>query len=136
MNFEVFARRLDQKLSDVRGEAAAFQRGWGELRAKLVEPMLKTAEKGFQERAFKAVCQTNGGSVTLWVTTHFTFLESYITFAPADERRQVEYAVAISYPEGGGAEAETESQFFALAELSHLTLERLLLEFADRVARL
>jgi len=133
MTFEVFARRLDDKLRAVDEEAAGFNGRWRDLRETLIEPILKTAENGFKERAFrKVVCQTHGGAVSLWVTRYG--LESRISFSADAERLQVACAVA-SYPEGHEAEAQEDRRFFALAEMPQLVVEKLVLEFAETVAR-
>jgi hypothetical protein len=136
MVFEAFERRLGERLDAAFHGTAKFNAAWHDLKRTLVEPMLQTAVATLRGRhhAFDPVCQSHEGKISLYV--NYQGQTHRLQFAPNQERREIECGV-VRYPQGGQlpSEAGVEKQFFALQELSHLALERIVLEYADGVVR-
>jgi hypothetical protein len=134
MSFEVFERRLSEKLEALFTETDTFYARWSELKRTLVEPMLKSAAKTFTDKNIHSVCQAYGSNLGLFATNRGQ--DHRLRFSANADRLQAECA-AISYPQGAHSNdvAEAGIRYFALEEISQLTIEKIVLEYADMVVR-
>jgi hypothetical protein len=135
MSFEVFERRLRERLEEVTMEKQSFHSAWGGLRSMLVEPMLKSAAKIFTERNLLSSYTPRDEEVALYVTDFYRQTRRLRFWADGD-RLQIGYS-EVSYREGDKIPVESEDtmRFLALAEISQLSVERIILAFSERVAR-
>jgi len=135
MSFDVLERRMREKLEEVLVEKTTFHTNWNRLRQMLVEPMLQSAEKVFTERRMRARAASRDEDVVLFVTG-FDQRTHRLRFSANSERLQIAcgyccYVEGEAIPPG----QEADVNFFALAEMSQLALERTLIEFTEKVAR-
>jgi hypothetical protein len=136
MSFEVFERRLGEKLDSASKSKETFQKGWNALRINLIVPMLKSAEKVFEARLMKATAIEHDAEIYLHVVNRFNGNTHRFRFSPDEKKSQVRFGY-VCYLENTNPpeEEEPDVRFFALAELSQLAVEGLMLEFSERVAR-